>query len=281
MLGSIAGFTVLAVAARELGDTLDSFEMMLYRSAIGFAAVAAFILLARRQREVTTDRLGLHLLRNLVHYAGQNFWLIAIGLIPLAQVFAVEFSYPLLVALAAPLLLGERLTRPKAFAAALGFTGIVIVAQPFGSGGLSPGVFVALAAAFGFAGAALVTKRLTRTASVTCILFWLTLMQTGFSLLASGYDGTIALPRLADWHWVLLLGLSGIVAHVGLTKALTLAPASVVTPMDFVRLPVIALVGATYYGEPFDPWVLVGGATILVANWLNIRSEARVATATA
>jgi len=281
MTGSIAGFTALAVAGRQIGPALDTFEMMLYRSAIGFVLVAAFALASGRRAEIGTDRLGTHAARNLVHFAGQNLWLYALGLIPLAQLFALEFSTPLFVALLAPLLLGERATPARLLTTLLGFAGVLIVARPFAAGGLAPGALVALASALCFAATAIVTKRLTRIATVTGILFWLTLMQTGFALAAAGWDGRIRLPDAALLPWVLLLGLSGLAAHVGLTKALSLAPATVVTPLDFLRLPVIAVVGWAAYAEGFDPYVLLGGAVIFAANWIGLRAETRVRGATA
>ncbi|OYX45521.1 MAG: EamA family transporter [Rhodobacterales bacterium 32-67-9] len=281
MLGSILGFSALAVSGREIGAALDTFEMMLYRSLIGLVVVVAVAFGTGRQREITADRLGLHALRNVVHFAGQNLWLYALALIPLAQLFAVEFSYPILVGLAAPIFLAERLTPTKLLAAAVGFAGILIVARPFGAGGVSVGLLAALLCAFGFAGAAIVTKRLTRVATILCILFWLAVMQSGFGLILAGWDGHITLPDRATLPWVLVMGLSGLLAHFCLTKALTLAPASVVTPIDFLRLPLIGLVGMMLYAEPLDIWVFLGGAVIFAANWINIRAEAKYRYVTA
>jgi drug/metabolite transporter (DMT)-like permease len=114
---------------------------------------------------------------------------------------------------------------------------------------------------------------LTRTTTITCILFWLTTIQLVLGLVCAGYDGNIALPGLAQIFPVTVIGLAGLGAHFCLTRALSLAPASIVTPMDFLRLPLIGLVGAAFYAEPLDIWVFVGGAVIFAANWLNIRTE--------
>lgn len=275
MLGSITGFSAIAISGREIGAALDTFEMMLYRSLIGLAVVAA-VALATGQRDAMAPRhLRLHLLRNLLHFAGQNLWLHALALIPLAQLFALEFSSPVIVALAAPVVLKERLTRARALSAALGFAGVLIVAHPGTRAALSPGLVAALLSAVAFAATALVTKYLTRVTPVLAILFWLALMQSLLGLASAGWDGDIALPGRAALPWVLLLGLAGLVAHFSLTQALSLAPAAVVTPLDFLRLPLIALVGMAFYAEPLDPLVLVGGAAIFAANWLNIRAETR------
>ncbi|SPH17757.1 Riboflavin transporter [Defluviimonas aquaemixtae] len=274
MSGSIIGFSALAVSGREIGSALDTFEMMLYRSLIGVVIVLAVAYLTGRRHEIGTRHFGLHALRNVIHFAAQNLWLYALALIPLAQLFAVEFSNPLIVAVAAPFFLSERLTRTKLIAVAIGFAGILVVARPFGTGGLSVGFIAALLCAVGFAGTSIVTKRLTRVASITCILFWLATMQSAFGLICAAADGDIALPDAAVLPWVVVMGISGLVAHFSLTMALSLAPASIVAPVDFLRLPVIALVGMAFYGEALDAWVLVGGCVILAANWINIRAGA-------
>jgi drug/metabolite transporter (DMT)-like permease len=275
MSGAIIGFSSMAVAGREIGHDLDTFEIMLYRSAIGLLIVLSVSGFVGTIGQISTRHLGLHALRNLAHFAGQNLWLFALSLIPLAQLFALEFSYPIMVALAAPLFLGERMTPMRALAIGLGFAGILIVARPFGGTGLSLGILTALLSALGFAGTAIFTKRLTRVASITCILFWLAVIQLFLGLACAGYDGVIRLPDLANLPWVVVIGIAGLGAHYCLTTALSLAPASIVTPIDFLRLPLIGVVGMLLYGENLDLWVFVGGAIIFGANWLNILTESR------
>lgn len=275
MMGSISGFSLVAVAGRSLRVELDTFEVMLWRSLVGVIAVTCAAFATGNQRSLLPRHMGLHAVRNIVHFAGQNLWLTALTLIPLSQLFALEFSYPIMVTLAAPLFLSERLTRTNILSACIGFVGILIVARPFGAAGLSLGLVTALCCAVGFAGSAIVTKKLTRVTSITAILFWLTVMQSGFGLIGAAVDGQVHIPSAALMPWVLAIGLGGLGAHLSLTKALSLAPASVVTPIDFLRLPLIAVVGAIFYAEPLDLWVLLGGAIIFAANWLNILSGQR------
>jgi len=276
MIGSITGFSLVAVSGRALASGLDTFEVMLYRSLVGVGVLLAIAVWTGRAAELRPSFMRQHLLRNIFHFAGQNLWLYALSLITLAQLCALEFSYPILVALTAPLFLGEQLTRLRIGAALVGFIGILIVARPFGAGGFSIGLLAALLCAVGFAGAAIVTKKLTRQTSVFAILFWLTTMQSAFGFLCAAIDGQIALPSAALLPWVIAIGLGGLGAHLCLTKALSLAPASIVTPVDFLRLPLLAVIGSLAYGEALDLWVLVGGAIIFAANFINIRSEARL-----
>jgi len=277
MSGAIVSFCAMAVAGRSLAVELDTFEMMLYRSVIGIALVLAVGGLLGRLGEITTRSLGLHAVRNVFHFTGQNLWFFSLTFIPLAQVFALEFTSPLWVALLAPLVLGERLTRTRAIAAAVGFAGILIVARP-GFTEVNIGVLAAAASAIGFAGNILFTKRLTRTATITCILFWLTVMQAAMGLATAGWDGDIAWPSAAAWPWIAVIGVAGLLAHLCLTNALSVAPATVVVPFDFIRLPVIAVVGMLLYNEALDIFVFLGAAVIFVANYLNIWTESRRVT---
>ncbi|RXV66645.1 EamA family transporter [Roseovarius sp. A46] len=274
MLGAVVSFSSMAVAGRAVSFELDTFEIMMYRSVVGFVLVLGVARMTGRARSITLRSPGLHLVRNISHFTGQNLWFYAITMIPLAQVFALEFTSPLWVLVLSPLLLGERMTRVRALAAIVGFSGILIVARPTAET-INAGTLAAAAAAIGFAGSILATKRLTRTESLTCILFWMTGTQIVFGLVCAGVDGDIALPSPASLPWLVVIGCAGLMAHVCLTTALSIAPATVVTPVDFLRLPLIAVIGLMAYGEAIDAWVLIGAGVIFGANYLNLWVETR------
>jgi drug/metabolite transporter (DMT)-like permease len=247
---------------------------MTYRSLIGIVVVLLIDKWAGTLHQVTRQHMRLHLVRNTSHFIGQNLWFYAVTVITLPQLFAFEFSVPLWVALFAPFFLAERLTATRLVSALIGFLGILIVARP-DQLGLSPGIIAAALSALGFTGSAIATKLLTRSQSTTCIMFWLTLMQAILGLICAGYDGDIALPSAETLPWVILVGLAGLFAHFCITSALQIAPAIIVFPMDFVRLPLAAVVGILLYNEPLEVAVFLGAAIILAANFYNIRAEQR------
>nr|WP_302476917.1 DMT family transporter [Ruegeria atlantica] len=279
MTGAIASFSSMAVAGRELSLVHDTFEIMMYRSLVGFLVVALVLTATGGWVQVSTQRLGLHALRNTLHFTGQNLWFYAVAVAPLAQVFALEFTQPLWVILLSPLLLNERLTTLKITAALIGFAGVLIVTRP-GAAPLSPGLATAAASAVFFAFTTITTKKLTRFASIGCIVFWLTSMQAVLGAVAAGFDGQIALPTAQTVPFLVLVGLAGLLAHFCITNALAIAPATVVIPFDFARLPTIAVVGMILYHEPIDHWVLIGAAVIFSGIFLNIWSESRNSLAT-
>ena len=275
MIGAIVSFTAMAVSGRELGGQFDTFEIMLYRSIFGLFIVLSIARYAGTLNQINRDALGLQVVRNLVHFTGQNLWFFALTMIPLAQLFAFEFTTPLWVIVLSPLLLGERLTSIRAIAATMGFVGILIVARPSAEG-FSVGMAAAAACAVFFALTFITTKKLTTRQTITGIMFYLTLIQLVFGLITAGYDGDIAPPTLSALPLLLLIGICGLFAHFSIAKALSLASASIVAPIDFARLPVIALIGWLAYNEALDIWVLVGAVVIFAGNYLNIWNENRM-----
>lgn len=274
MVGAILSFSAMAVAGRAASLELDTFEMMTWRSVVGLAIVLLVGGAAGTLRQVTRRGMHLHLARNVAHFTGQNLWFYAITVSPLALVFALEFTSPLWTMALAAIFLGERLTRVKLLAGLLGFAGVLVVVQP-GAQPLSPGMVAASAAAVMFATTAIFTKKLTATETITCIMFWLTVIQLGLGLACSLWDGDMAVPTMATAPWVVLIGVCGLTAHFCLTTALSMAPASVVMPMDFARLPAIAVVGMIFYQEPLAWGVLAGAALIFAGNYLNILGARR------
>ena len=272
MVGAMVSFSLMAVAGRELSAQLDTFEIMMYRSFIGVLIVVGVAVATGTLSEIRMRRMKLHTVRNISHFIGQNLWFYALVYIPLSQLFAFEFTNPLWVAILAPFFLGERMTPTRILAFGMGFIGILIVARPESSS-LSYATLAAALCAVGFAGAVITTKLLGRTESTVSILFWLVTMQAFFGVVCAGYDGDVVVPEGVNILWLVLVGCCGLLAHYCITTALKLAPATVVAPLEFLRLPLIAVIGWAVYNEALELAVFIGAAIVFAANFLNIREE--------
>ena len=272
MIGTMVSFSLMAISGRELAPELNTFEIMFFRSLIGLVLVVTIGTLSGTLHQIKTDRLGLHMLRNTAHFTGQNLWFLAVAFIPFSQVFALEFSTPLWVALLAPVFLGEALTRRRLLSVGIGFSGVLIVARPDFSQ-LDPAILAAMACAICFACSLMTTKKLTIDQSTTCILFWLTLMQLGMGLVAVVLTGSLSAPQGIDYFWVTTVSVCGLTAHFCIARALALAPAIVVIPLDFLRLPLISLIGFLAYNEAFEWAVVFGAMLIFTAVLINLQAE--------
>lgn len=274
MLGAVVSFSAMALAGRAVSVDLDTFVIMTYRSLVGVVVIATMIFASGGVRRIQTDRFGLHLIRKVCHFTGQNLWFYALTLIPLAQLFALEFTTPLWVLILSPLLLSERLTRVRILVALIGFLGVLIVTRPM-MGSISAGTLTAASSAIFFAGSILFTRKLTADQTTLTILTWLVGLQAVFGIICAGIDGDIAAPSLAMTPFIIIIGFVGLLAHACLVQALSLAPVMLVVPIDFLRLPLIAVLAMILFGEHLDPWVFVGAAIIFGANYTNIWAETR------
>jgi len=268
-------FSSMAVAGREVARLgISPPELMMWRSFIGVAIIVAILGARGSLSTVRVRRTPMHLIRNAAHFTGQNLWFFAVATIPLAQLFAFEFTSPIWVAILAPLVLRERFTRTRVLSATLGFIGILIVARP-GTAPLGLEHAAAALCAIAFAFNVMTTKMLSRTESTASILLMMTVTQSVFGIVATYFYSGITLPDLSSVPLIVVVALAGLTAHFCLTSALGCAPATVVAPMEFLRLPLIAVVGVMVYGEPLEIAVFAGGAVVLAANLLNIRAERR------
>ena len=275
MIGALVSFTVMTVSVRELADDLHAFEMLFVRSGLGAIFLAA-LLTAKGWHQIHTQRLVGHIGRNVIHFAGQVFWILGITLLPLATVSAIEFTTPIWGALLAVLFLGERMHRGRWVALALGFVGILVIIRP-GLEVLNIGALIMLGCTFCFGTTSVITKWLTREDSALAILFYMVLLQTLFGAVASIF--VWAPIRLEHGPWLLLLAITGLSAHYSLTRALAAADASFVMPFEFLRLPFVAVIGFLLYAEPFEAAILLGAGLIFLGNYYSLREESRASEA--
>lgn len=267
MFATVLSFLFMAIAGRELSAEVGPAETVLFRNLVCLAVLAA-VLARIGWRQAATAKPGRHVLRNVVHFASTFAWFWAIARIPIAEVFAIEFTSPIWTALLAALFLGERLTPARVAAVTLGFVGTLIILRP-GLGIVQPAALAALAAAFGYAVTYIFTKDLVARDRPIVILWWMNVVQ--FPLALAGAWSVWVTPSPALWPWVLVVGLCGLSSHYCLSRALEAGDATVVIPIDFLRLPMAAVIAWLLYAETVDPWVYLGAAVIFSGIWLNLR----------
>nr|WP_315859667.1 DMT family transporter [Neorhizobium xiangyangii] len=238
------------------------------RSVIAFFMLLPLVYREGGIRAMRTSILPSHIGRNVAHYVGQFAWLMGLTMIPLAQVIAIEFTAPIWVALMAAAFLGERLTWRKCMAILFGLAGVLLIVRP-GSVPLDPGHLVVLGAAFVFAISFIMTKALTRSDSATKIIFWMLIIQSVIGLVPA--LKVWIWPSAAVWPWIFLIAFSGTFAHFCMAKALSYAEATLVMPMDYLRVPLSALLGYLLYTETIDGFTALGAALVLAGNLFNLR----------
>tara|TARA_B110000240_G_C13485135_1_gene447067 strand:- start:1326 stop:2180 length:855 start_codon:yes stop_codon:yes gene_type:complete len=270
MIGGVFSLTSMAIAGKEISLQIDTFEILFFRSVIGVSIILFFLIRKNLLHEINFKEIRTHLKRNIAHYTGQNLWLYALGSITLAEVTSLEFTMPIWIVLFSFLMLNEELTKYKILSVFIGFIGVLITVRP-DVGSINLGIIAAAISAIAFALTNIYTRRLTRTESTLTILFFLTTIQLIFGLVTSLLDGKLDLPTEENITWIVVIGLAGLAAHYCITTALSLAPPSVVAPIDLLRLPIAVLIGVIFYSEPGDTFVYIGAGLIIIANWINLK----------
>lgn len=279
MAGWLALMLIVTVAGRETLRELNVFQVMEVRSIVGLLILLAMIRSQGGFAAMRTSRPLQHIGRNLVHYAAQIGWFFSLTLIPLAQVVSIEFTMPIWTAILAVSFLGERMTFGKIAAIVLGIVGVIVIVRPV-AGEINPGQLIALGAAVGFGVSIAMMKSLTRTEKTLAIIFWMLVIQS-----AAGFFPALYVwrwPSAYAWGWMVVLGFSGTFTHYCMARAMLYADATVVLPLDFLRVPLTAIMGWLIYSERLDMFTVLGAALILTGNLLNLRSAqpvpARVGT---
>ena len=179
-------------------------------------------------------------------------------------------------ALLAALFLGERLTAPRLVMLGLGLAGVLLILKPGAAGGgafVQPAALIMVLGALGYAFNMICTKVLIKTDSALAILFWMNLIQTCVGIFPA--MSAWVWPTAGQLPWIAALGCGSLFAHYCMTRAFFLADATIVVSIDFLRLPLIAVVGALAYGEALDPWVFVGAAIIFAGTYYSLSREGR------
>jgi drug/metabolite transporter (DMT)-like permease len=282
MTGALLSFSASALAIRALGKELNIFEILTIRSGGGLIILLA--LLAARadlRRSTSSAHMGLHLGRNLTHYVGQYCWSLAVTILPFATVFSLEFTMPAWVALLAAIFLHERMTRSRLGTIVLGFLGVLVIVRP-GFASFQPQALLVLFAALCYAVSLTITKKLTNRIDTFTIILWMNVIQLPLGLFWPSVVAATGGPSLFVFRLgsdlilpTLVLSIVGVTSHYCLTQAFRWGDATVVVPMDFLRIPLIALVGWLFYAEPLDGFVFAGAGLIIGGVLWNLLAESR------
>ena len=270
MIGALTSFCLMAVGARELNNQIGIFQILFFRSIVGLLVLLPIILFSKNSNFLYPKRIELHVIRNLFHFAGQYGWFLGIGILPLATVFAIEFTTPFWTIIISYLFLKEPITVKKVIAVLLGILGVIIIVQPSTEVNHYASLIV-LGAAICYAFSHVSTKALSNTESPITIIFMMCFIQAplGLLLFIQGWTTPVGI----QWLWLIIIGLTALSAHYCMTKAMQYAEVTFVVTMDLFRLPLIAIIGVLLYSEHFSVALIIGILFIVAGNSLNIYSR--------
>ncbi len=262
MVGSCVFFAILTGLIRYLSATLDPLEIVFFRNLFGMAAMLPW-LMRQGFGGLRTRRLPMHLLRAGLGLTAMTCWFSAVASMNLADAVALSFTAPLFGTVAAVVVLHEVVRARRWSAVLAGFAGAMIILRP-GFHEVPPEALLVLLSALVMAVGVTMVKLLSRTESVGAIVFYMVLILTPASLVPALFVWRT--PSAEEFGLLVLLGAAATAGHLCMVRAFAIADATAVLPFDFVRLPLIALIGYLAFGQALDIWTGVGAALIIGAS---------------
>ena len=271
MCAAATAFALMITLVRHLTEGLHPLQVVFFRTAFGLLAMLPW-LLRQGVGVLRTGRLRLHLLRALIGIFAMVGWFTTLSLMPLAEATALSFTAPIFTSVLAVLILGEVMRLRRWTATVIGFLGAVIIVRP-GFAAIQPAALLAIATAAIWASSTILIKVMARTESAGAITTYMVLLTTPLTLLAALFVWQN--PSLGQLGWAALLGAAGSTGHLCMSRALATADATVVAPLDYLRLPIVALIAFLAFGEVPGIWVWLGGAVIAASSVYIAHRESR------
>jgi drug/metabolite transporter (DMT)-like permease len=272
MVAATTAFAVMIILIRLLSASFDPLQVVFFRNVFGLIAMLPW-LAGHGLGALRTRRLGLHALRATIGIVSMICWFTALSLMPLAQATALSFTAPIFASVLAVVFLGEVMRLRRWSATAIGLLGMLIIVRPDRSS-IEPAALLAIASAVLGAVSPIFVKVMSRTESTGAIVTYMVLFTTPLSLVPALLVWQT--PGLAELGFAALLGLAGTLGHLCLTRALAAADATVVVPLDYLRLPTVALIAYLVFGEVPVVWTWIGGGIIAASSLYMTLREARL-----
>lgn len=273
MLFSAICYVVSATMLRKLGDAYTPFELTFLRSVIATVIILPMFLHQGGKLTLMPPRIGMHIWVAILSYLGILFWFVAAASMPVADFFALQFTTPLFTIAFAILFLRERADAASWIATFTGFAGVLIVLRP-GIAEITIGALAALASSMGYASVNTVIKALSRTTSATTIVFYANLMLAPLALPLALWEWKP--PLLADLPIIVGVSVLSTLGYITVTKGIMLAPARVVQPVNFMRMPFAAVAGWLIFSELPDIWTWTGAIVIFLSTTYAVQRGSRM-----
>lgn len=277
MVGAMVLFSAGHGLVRFASDELHSFQIGFLRSVFGLIFLLPIILKGWDFSDLRVKRPKLHIIRGALSAMNTLAWFTAIAIMPLGEAVALNFTSPLFATLLAAIFLGEAVRARRWTATIVGFIGVLIVVRPGGET-VQLGAILALGSALSIAVNVLLIRVMSQEDSTRAIVTTFNLAIVFFTLIPAMVVWTWPSPLM--WAVTFAVGVTTTVAHLLLTKAMSLAEASAIVPLEFIRLPLAVLIGFVWFSEILDGWTILGATIIGCAAVYIARREAMAARQT-
>jgi drug/metabolite transporter (DMT)-like permease len=272
----LMAFAVSCVAVdtmliRVVSTEIHPFEIAFFRNLFSVVAVLPF-LLRNGLGGLRTPRLPLHIARAALKLFALVCFFFAVSQSPMAMVTAIAFSSPLFIALGSMAFLGEPWRRMRLAGLAIGFVGVLIVVRP----GLAPidtSIMFAMLSALGLGGVGLLMKYVSVREAPHSVVALNVVLTIPIAALLMMPVWTMPSPMMLGL--MVIQGLIGGISQLSVSRAMSMADASIISPIEFLRLPLVVVLAWLLFREPTDMWTIAGGTVIFAATLATVLNERR------
>lgn len=274
MVAAAVFFSVMIAAIRHVSVQMHSFEIVFFRNLFGFMVVVPILLRGGGLRYLKTRKIKLYVFRGGLAASSMLMWFYAISVTPLAEAVSLSFTAPLFTTVAAILFLGETAGPRRWLGTLVGFAGAMLIVRPGFEAVTAAQIMLLISSAL-VAVSIIVIKILARTEPPDRIVAYMILMMAPLSIVPALF--VWQWPDGGQLFWMAVIGVTGTMGHVMLTRSLSSADATAVMPFDFLRLPFVGIIAFFAFAEIPDAWTLIGGATIFGSAIYVAQREAKAA----
>lgn len=271
MMISALGVVAMNVSIRQIADDIHPFVIAFFRHTIGVCLLVPMFV-RPGSNPFRTANFPLQGLRAMLNVVAMLAYFLALTMEPLAKVVALTFTAPLIATVGAVLLLGEKVTRARYLALAIGFGGALVILRPWAVE-VSTGSLLLVLSSTTWGMALVVIKVLSRTDSPVTIALYASLLQLPVCLVAALFFWQW--PTLYQLFIMALIAVFGSTTQLALAQAFREADATVVLPADFSKLVFAGLAGWLFFGELPAIWIWIGGTVVFTGVFLNAWFEKR------
>jgi len=271
MILSVISFSVMDIVVKLMSSHYPIGQLIFFRGFFGLIPILFIIPKERFGNLLKTEKIKLHLVRAFGGAFAMTFLYLGLKFLPIADAITISFAAPIFATIFSIIFLNEKVRLIRWLAIFFGLTGVIIVLKP-GTELFTYYSFFPILFCIGFATISIAIKKLSKTEPDYLIALYFTLVLILFGLISISMGWKKI--DIADIHYLIIIGLSGSIGNIFLTKSIREADISLVTPIKYLSLVFAIIAGWLIFNEIPSILTISGAVLIILSTFVIFKREA-------
>ena len=271
MILSVISFSVMDIVVKLMSSHYPIGQLIFFRGLFGLIPILFIIPKERFGNLLKTEKIKLHLVRAFGGAFAMTFLYLGLKFLPIADAITISFAAPIFATIFSIIFLNEKVRLIRWLAIFFGLTGVIIVLKP-GTELFTYYSFFPILFCIGFATISIAIKKLSKTEPDYLIALYFTLVLILFGLISVSMGWKKI--DIADIHYLIIIGLSGSIGNIFLTKSIREADISLVTPIKYLSLVFAIIAGWLIFNEIPSILTISGAMLIILSTFVIFKREA-------